>query len=180
VLTSAKRSGVQHEKRLSELCQQLKVLDLDVERLTSPRDPFVAVYDLVEGRLGHVVGLPERTVSPSDIAYRNAVAKVNYTFMTPNAQNLPVNVQFMDDDYLRALEPLFSLAEVLARLEAEPKYFHMNLSVLLEAHQAKVYALSEPIIGFARAINVWPGSWSGLNSDQAVNHQLFRQQVLSR
>lgn len=180
VLRSAMQHDARHDKRLRALCQQLKVSELDVERLSSPRHPFVAVYDLIDRRLRDVGALPEGTVSPTDIAYRNALAKLNYTFMASNAQNLPANVQFRDDDYLPVPHPLFSLAEVLARMAVEPTYFFMNLSVLLEAHSAKVYELPEPIMTLARAINVRPGSWREAIGDQAANHQLFLRQVPSR
>ncbi len=113
--------------------KKLKFSALNVDEISCPWMPFTAIYDSEQKLRAVKNGLPIGAESPSDIAYRWAVAKLNNAFIPMNSQSLPGNLQFDGYCYLPALKPVIALQDILKMVEAQPQFFFMNLSVLLLA-----------------------------------------------
>lgn len=168
-------NDIRHRELLSE---KLEFSALNVDEISCPWMPFTAIYDS-EQRLRAVEnGLPIGAESPSDIAYRWAVAKLNNAFIPTNSQSLPGNLQFDGYCYLPALKPVIALQDILKMVEAQPQFLFMNLSVLLLADRDDAVKLPEPVRAFAHAYRITPSGWSIL-SDQKVAFESFRRQKFS-
>lgn len=164
----------QFSARLDKLRERLNVPGLSVDEITCPSIPFVAIYTAETG-LWAATSLPEGTQSPEDIPYRWAVAKLNNAFIPANAQSLPANLQFDGNNYLPALGPLTSLEKVLAMIGEQPKFFFMNLSVLVGAAEARVLEVPKRILAFASAYGVTAKGWSRFY-DERVAFEIFKRQ----
>lgn len=164
-----------HDRRRRALAELLNFSELDVHGDATPQKTFAAAYHRDSGRQSAHPALLKETASPADIAYRWVVAKLNYTFMETDAQNLPTDIQFDGTGYCPTRGPIHSLEDVLQVIAAQPQYFFMNLSVLLEAEQAGIHKLPEPLLAYAAAHGVRPGDFAGARNQETAHHLFLAQ-----
>ncbi|WP_313234020.1 hypothetical protein [Delftia acidovorans] len=165
-----------HENRKYSLCEKLDFSALDVDELYCAQMPFTAVYDGTQRLHATVNENPALAEPPPDIALRWAVAKLNNAFIPSNSQMLPGNLQFDGEFYLPALKPIFTLQEILRIVEKEPKFFFMNLSVLLRAHKDSALVLPDKLLEFSKAFKITENGWSNDANLQKTAFGLFKTQ----
>lgn len=132
-----------HDERMKKL---VKMAGTRNEVLVSPFEPF-AVACSKQGAvkiLPHNV--PEGVRQIPESAQREAVCEVNNCFLEHNAQNLPIDIQYVKGEFCapRAIDK--PLPELLKILQVQPQFFFMNLAVLGNAHAHGVLELPEYLL----------------------------------
>lgn len=175
ILHQTRKSSANEVHRRRLLSENLSFSVLDITQLTCSHKTFAAIYNKEQKLCAIKNEIPTVVESPSDIAYRWAVAKLNNAFIKKNSQNLPGNLQFDGEKYLPPLKPIDELKNIIKIIEVEPAFIFMNLSVILLAERDGVIELPEPIRAFAHSYRITPDGWPSLANQEAA-YELFKKQ----
>jgi hypothetical protein len=141
-----------HDARMKKL---VKLAGAKNMVLVAPFEPFAVICskrgavnvlpnDIPEG----VKKLPEREL-------RKVVCDVNYCFLKQNAQNLALDIQYVNGEFGARGAIDKPLPELLEMVKAQPQFFFMNLAVLGNAHVHGVLELPEYLLALYGRHNIY-------------------------
>lgn len=140
-----------HDERMKKL---VKASGAKNDVIIAPFEPFAVACSKqgVIKILPH--GIPEGVKQLPEVEQRQAVCEVNNCFLKQNAQNLPLDVQYVKGEFgdPRAIDK--PLPQLLETLKAQPEFFFMNLAVLGNAHAHGVSELPEYLLALYERHNV--------------------------
>lgn len=140
-----------HDERMKKL---VKATGAKNEVLIAPFEPF-AVACSKQGAvkiLPH--GIPEGVKQLPGSEQRQAVCEVNNFFLKQDAQNLALDIQYMNSDFCAPRDLDKPLPELLEMVRDQPQFFFMNLAVLGNAHAIGVLELPEYLLALHERHNV--------------------------
>ncbi len=119
--------------------------------------------------------MPEGVKWLPNSAQRQATCEVNNLFIEKNAQNLALDIQYVNGEFCPPRSIDRSLPELLDMVKNQPRFFFMNLAVLGEAQDLGLLKLPEYLLALYKRHNVGRFRLSPLTSEeQSVESEEYK------